>query len=118
MVQAEPYPVNERIEILDHFTIRKSSKYWTAILMIRYRQYQVSRPVLAFYRWARRRNRETGQYRWKTEKKWTINCVADWYVTRAIINEKFLLVWEEMLKKLNKGEKLESNYSEDSLNSS
>ncbi|MHA1694954.1 MAG: hypothetical protein ACTSXT_06550 [Candidatus Helarchaeota archaeon] len=82
--EKQELPVHETLEIVKAKTIRKSGKWWTAIVATKSKMAKNPKAILAFYRWRKDKNGD-----WKLIKKWTINSKKDWEKFEKIIDTEF-----------------------------
>jgi hypothetical protein len=59
----ERYPVSEGLEVLDGFDLYRSSNLIMALVVVRSERGK----DLRFYRWQKRRKRDTGEENWKVD---------------------------------------------------
>jgi hypothetical protein len=74
-------PINDTLEVIKAYTLRKSSKWWTLLAVTRSTVARNPRSVLSFYRWCKRKNGT-----WKRYRKWSINSEEDWERIKKIVD--------------------------------
>ena len=83
MAQEEPFPLHETVQVLEGVTINKSSKWWSAALLVE----SYGKRQVALYLWIK----DDGK--WKRKEKFIIPSKDMWEKTKKVLDEKFFSMY-------------------------
>lgn len=84
MSQEEPFPVHESVKVLQGVTVSKSSKWWSAALIIE----SYGRRQIALYLWVK-----SAEGKWKRKEKFILPSKEIWEKLKTAVDEKLFSVY-------------------------
>ncbi|MFX1253454.1 MAG: hypothetical protein ACFFCZ_17730 [Promethearchaeota archaeon] len=90
MSDEESFPISDYYEVLESYTLRKSDKWWTAILVVRKKGDETNKTAsLRLYRWQKKEDK------WAKSGSFNINRKTDWEKIKKKGDEFVDTIWTD-----------------------